>query len=203
MSSPVSNIGDLWQRAAMAARRIAGARYDAELLPAITGRHIAVLAADGVDLGQLDAVKTALRSAGAKFTVLAHQRSRLRSHDGRRSIIVHHTMRSRPPVMFDALYIPGGDESVCTLCDDDEALRFVRETFRHGKSIAASGDGVQVLRVAGLPLPDDGRQAALSGLILEAPRAGLDAMSAAFVAAIAQRRHWQRPPLGGALHSAA
>jgi catalase len=103
--------------------------------------------------------------------------------------------------MFDALYIPGGDESVSTLCDDDEALRFVRETFRHGKSIAASGDGVQVLRVAGLPLPDDARQAMLSGLIVELPRAGLGAMNAAFVAAIAQRRHWQRPALGGPLHA--
>jgi len=201
MSSQVSNIGDLWQRAAVAARRIAGARGAGEAVPAIAGRHIAVLAADGVDLGQLDAVKSALRSAGAKLTVLAHQRRRLRSNDGRRSIAVHHTMRSRPPVMFDALYIPGGDESVCTLCDDDEALRFVRETFRHGKSIAASGDGVQVLRVAGLPLPDDARQAMLSGLVVELPRAGLGAMSAAFVAAIAQRRHWQRAPLGSALHA--
>src|SRR5213593_2636297 len=154
MSSQVSNIGDLWQRAAVAARRIAGARGAGEAVSAIAGRHIAVLAADGVDLGQLD-----------------------------------------------ALYIPGGDESVCTLCDDDEALRFVRETFRHGKSIAASGDGVQVLRVAGLPLPDDARQAMLSGLVVELPRAGLGAMSAAFVAAIAQRRHWQRAPLGSALHA--
>src|SRR2546421_118841 len=91
MSSPISNIGDLWQRAAVAARRIAGAHDDSEAPPAIAGRHIAVLAADGVDLSQLDAVKSALRSAGAKFTVLAHQRSRLRSHDGRRSIAVHHT----------------------------------------------------------------------------------------------------------------
>ena len=155
MSSPISNIGDLWQRAAVAARRIAGAHDDSEALPAIAGRHIAV----------------------------------------------HHTMRGRPPVMFDALYVPGGDESVSTLCDDDEALRFVRETFRHGKSIAASGDGVQVLRVAGLPLPEDARQAALSGLILELPRAGLGVLSAAFVAAIAQRRHWQRPALGGPLHA--
>ena len=201
MSSQLSYIGDLWQRAAEAARRIAGVREGGEALPSIAGRHIAVLAADGVDLGQLDAVKSALRSAGAKLTVLAHQRSRLRSHDGWRSIAVHHTMRNRPPVMFDALYLPGGDESVSTLCDDDEALRFVRETFRHGKPIAASGDGVQMLQVAGVPLPEDARQAALSGVILELPRSGLGPMSVAFVAAIARRRHWQRAPLGGALHA--
>ena len=196
MSSQVSNIGDLWQRAAIAARRMAGIR-EVEVAQEVCGRHVAVLAADGLDLGQLDAVKSALRLAGARVTVLAHQRSRLRSNDGRRSLAVHHAIRSRPPVMFDALYVPGGDEHVSTLCDDDEALRFVRETFRHGKTIAVSGDGLQVLRVAGLPLPVDLSQAALSGVILELPRAGLRSFSAAFICAIAQRRRWQRAPLGG------
>jgi catalase len=186
-----ATLGALWQRAALAARRMAGARINGA--PAdLSGRHVAVLAADGVDLEQLDAVKVALRLAGAKVTVLAHRKGRLQARDGRRNVAARHTLRGRPPVMFDALYVPGGEDSVCALCDDDEALRFVREAFRYGKAIAASGDGVQVLRMAGLPVADDPRQGVVPGLVTDGVVNGLGELGDAFVGAIAQGRHWRR-----------
>ena len=40
--------------------------------------------------------------------------------------------------MFDALYIPGGENSIATLLGNDKALHFVNETYKHCKAIAAN-----------------------------------------------------------------
>ena len=51
--------------------------------------------------------------------------------------------------MYDAVYVPGGKESVTMLLGEYEARHFVREAYNHGKAIAASGEGGELLQAVG------------------------------------------------------
>lgn len=48
-------------------------------------------------------------------------------------------------VMFDAVYVPGGRESIDMLKQQGDGIHFVNEAFKHGKAIAATGEGVELL----------------------------------------------------------
>ncbi|MBL1177806.1 hypothetical protein [Pantanalinema sp. GBBB05] len=69
------------------------------------------------------------------------------------------------------------------------------EAFRHGKAIAATGEGVELLQasdIVGAELADqDGRIAANNGVITTRYGAIAD-VSQQFITAIAQHRHWHR-----------
>ena len=60
-------------------------------------------------------------------------------------------------VIFDAVYIPGGD-SVKTLMEHAGAIHFVAEAYKHCKPFGADGNGVDLLQKAipKLTLPADG-----------------------------------------------
>ena len=51
-------------------------------------------------------------------------------------------------MVFDAVFIPGGRASVEVLCQDANALLFVKEAYKHGKAIAASDEGVTLIAKA-------------------------------------------------------
>lgn len=51
-------------------------------------------------------------------------------------------------VLFDAVYVPGGDASLEALMQQAEASEFVNEAFKHCKAIAANGAGIELLASA-------------------------------------------------------
>ena len=53
-------------------------------------------------------------------------------------------------VLFDAVYVPGGEASVAALKNEAEAANFLSEAYKHCKTIAASGAGVELLEKAGV-----------------------------------------------------
>jgi len=59
---------------------------------------------------------------------------------------VDHALRTVASVLFDAVYIPGGEKSAAALAEEPDAIEFVNEAFRHCKAIAASGTGVNFLK---------------------------------------------------------
>lgn len=73
-------------------------------------------------------------------------------------------------VMFDAVYVPGGEESVAALRNENEPANFLNEAYQHCKTIAASGAGVEWLKSAGLiaESKDDGKKSSRSS-----PQAGI------------------------------
>ena len=48
-------------------------------------------------------------------------------------------------VLFDAVYIPGGQSSLDALMKKAKFKKFVDEAFMHCKAIAVDGEGVQLL----------------------------------------------------------
>lgn len=159
----------------------------------IKTRKVAVLAADGVDGNAITQMKQALMDAGARVKIIGHGLGEIVSMGGQ-IIAVDHGIVTMPSVLFDAVYIPGGAQSVAALKELDEALQFVRQAYRHAKAIATTGEGGQLLDKIGIlngmphaPYP--------LGVIVEQEGEPISATAAEFIAAIAHHRHWERPTL--------
>jgi hypothetical protein len=48
-------------------------------------------------------------------------------------------------VMFNAIYVPGGEKSIAPLQGEADALNFINEAYQHFKSLAVTGAGVELL----------------------------------------------------------
>jgi catalase len=160
----------------------------------IATRKIAILAADGYDHASLTSVKEALEGRGARCEIVSQHQRRLRGSGG--DVLVDKSYVVTASIMFDAVLVAGGRESVETLEGHGDALHFVNEAFKHCKTIGAIGEGVDLLRASQLtgigyaegaePVDD------LGVVTLAEAGAGLSSFNERFAAAIAQHRHWQR-----------
>jgi catalase len=169
----------------------------------IKTRKVAILAADGVDDAALTSMKRALMAAGAQTKVVAPRLGFLRSSKNQ-DIQIDFSLLTAGSVLFDAVYIPGGEQSVDTLKGDAKALRFVREAYLHCKAIAASDAGVELL-LAAHPVPEKAAPSKMKGAQTD-PLAALTGdegiiaargekesqVAAKFIKAIARHRNWKR-----------
>lgn len=157
----------------------------------IRTRKIAILAADGVNEESLNAVKDALKAAGAACDVIA---PRLGFVTGMNDTAIHSakSFLTTPSVLYDAVYVPGGTSSVATLEADPDAIHFLNEAFKHCKAIAADDDALQVLKATyfGRKLPEDNSDetAQMEGIIIGDIKNQVDR----FIRAIAMHRFWDR-----------
>lgn len=163
----------------------------------VKSRRIAILAADGFDRSQLMTMQQALQNAGASSKIVSKFGGMIRSTDGQ-EIEVDKLFVTTASVMFDAIYIPGGRQSVEALKQQGDAIHFVNEAFKHGKAIAATGEGVELLQhsdITGVVMVDPQLLEPMTsekGVITASNGADLNAMAQAFTEAIAQHRHWTR-----------
>ena len=154
------------------------------------GRKVAVLAADGVDGSQIMAIKQALKEVDAKAEIVAKFMGTIKAADGQ-ELEVDKTFLTGASVMFDAVYVPGGAKSIEALKTNGEALNFINEAFKHCKAIAATGEGVDLLKtsevqkVMGSSVQTD--QAVITGQSSDVKKT-----AKSFIEAIAQHRNWAR-----------
>ena len=119
----------------------------------LSGKKIAILAADGFEEVELTKPKKALEDAGAKTTVVSIEPGKIQgmNHaDKGDTVAVDQTLGDAEPQDFDALMIPGGLMNPDTLRSNEEALEFVRHFFREGKPVAAICHAPWVLIDAGV-----------------------------------------------------
>ncbi|HSF34137.1 MAG TPA: catalase, partial [Candidatus Tectomicrobia bacterium] len=163
----------------------------------IKTRKIAILAADGFDSTALSSMKQALTAVGAQAKVVAPRLGALRGANGDEAHI-DFSLLTASSVMFDAVYVPGGAQSVAALKAEATALHFVNEAYKHCKTIAVTGAGIDLLRACYLgmdTLPEP--SAAGNGMSVEegviiGRDEQTDTVAAEFIHAIAQHRHWSR-----------
>lgn len=106
----------------------------------LTGRKVAILAADGFEEAELTKPRAALEEAGATTTVVSIESGKIQgmNHaDKGETVPVDQTLEEAKPENFDALLIPGGLMNPDTLRSSEKALEFVRHFFREGKPVAA------------------------------------------------------------------
>ncbi len=154
----------------------------ANLLPGdIVSRKVAVLVANGVDGKAVEAIKAALMAKGAHAKVLGPTSAPVTTADGQ-SLPVDASAEGLPSVAFDAVFVPGGAESVKALSTDGVALHYLLEAYKHLKAIAVAGEAKELLTQ--LRLQED------AGLLVVSDAASTEA----FLNAIAQHRVWAREP---------
>ncbi len=163
----------------------------------LKGRKIAVLAADGVAADQINALKEALLAVGAKAEVVGPHLGSLQGADGS-AVQVDKTFANSSSVVFDAIFVPGGVQSVATLVKLGDARAFIDEAYKHAKAIAAIGEGVDVLaatqvgQLLGLKATSTASEKlAEQGVVVDSS-AAIQTLVQNFTRAIAQHRHWGR-----------
>ncbi|MEH2015403.1 catalase [Nostoc sp.] len=166
-----------------------------ELMPekTIKSRRIAILATDGVNAQELAALQQALKQQGAHAKIVATHGGKIKGDDGQ-EIPVEMTFVTAASVMFDAVYVPGGAQSIKMLKQQGEAVHFINEAFKHCKAIAATSEGVELLSIAnleGVKLSQDGVRSEM-GVVTSGQASDLKSIADDFIGAIAQHRHWMR-----------
>lgn len=154
----------------------------------IAGLKIAILSADGM-LGQsTSAVHAELTALGATPCFVAPHIGEVQTSD-RVPVVADASLENEPGFLFDALVLPEGEQAVKNLASDPHTLDFIKDTYRHGKTLLSLGASQALLAAAGVP----SQVAAGSmdqGLIIE--KAYTDEVQDAFIQALALQRHPQR-----------
>ena len=158
----------------------------------IRTRKVALLAADGVNENNLMAIIDSLTKEGAMVDVVAPKLGFITGENDTK-IPVYKSFLTTASVLYDAVYVPGGTNSVATLEAEADAVHFLNEAFKHCKAIAADKQALQVLKATyfGRKLPEDSSDetAMMEGVIISND---INTLSKQFIAAIAQHRFWER-----------
>ena len=134
----------------------------------ISGRKVAILAADGYDQAQMAVLTLAIKAQGAVAQVVSTRKGTIysSSHKGSKdpsqpteskqetmdssAIDAPWSIFTSKSVLFDATIIVGGQQSVDTLSQYGEAGTWVAETFKHHKAILAIDAGITLLQLANI-----------------------------------------------------
>jgi protease I len=107
----------------------------------LTGRRIAILAADGVERVELEQPRQALQHAGARTTLLSIHDGQIaaRNHDleDAGTFTVDQLIDNASPDDYDALLLPGGTINPDQLRMNQTAVNFVRDFIDTGKPVAS------------------------------------------------------------------
>lgn len=110
----------------------------------IETRQIAVLAADGFSMENLEKMKSVLEEGGAIIKIIAPMGGSI-TCDENIQHKVDASIMTTESVLFDAVYIPGGKKSVDALSENSKFIKFINEAFKHCKAIAVDGEGKEFL----------------------------------------------------------
>ena len=149
----------------------------------IRTRQIAILVADGVHLASIAAIHAALAAEGAVGHFVGPRVGKFVADDGA-EVEAGKSMENSPSVLFDALVLPDGDQAIETLARDGHTMEYLKDQFRHCKTILALGASRKLLEMAGIS-DFSGKD---SGILLAEPTKASSA-APAFIAAIAAHRH--------------
>jgi catalase len=137
----------------------------------IKTRKVAILAADGVDEREVAGLVRALTADGAVPQIIGPRGGTLKGAGGG-GVDVDWSLLTVGSVLFDAVFVPGGQKSSDALAADGAAVLFVREAYKHCKAVGGGGTGVAMLKASGI-----------TDAITTVP---------AFLKATAQHRDWSR-----------
>ncbi|MEU2944458.1 catalase [Nocardiopsis alba] len=159
----------------------------------LTGRQVAVLLSDGVDGDAVEAIRDALVAKGAVVELLARADGSVRTRDGG-DLALDRSYTTVSSVLYDAVAIPGGADSVDALEEDGEARHFVLEAYKHNKTIAALGQGTALLTGTGVSgqLATPPLETVTHEGVVRSPAVDTEFIEE-FARLIGLHRHWERP----------
>ncbi len=158
----------------------------------IATRRIAIIVADGVDGEPLRRLHTALTQRGAVPRFVGAALGQVASTSGE-PLEVEISIDAGPAVLYDAVVLPDGKQAVKQLAVIGYATEFIKDQYRHCKPILAFGASRALLEGAGVftTLPSGEED---PGVLL-CEEGNVTKALAAFTAAIARHRHFERETL--------
>jgi catalase len=163
----------------------------------VKSRQVAVLVAEGYNHSELMQVKEALKNAGAQCKVVSKHMGYIKSADGQKVEAIKN-YETTASIMYDAVFVPGGRQSIDALKMQGDAIHFINEAFKHCKAIGATGEGVDLFMdadIVGVSMSDpqsEGKLVAEKGVVTVRNSSDLNSFNQEFIKAIAQHRHWDR-----------
>ncbi|MGH8145664.1 MAG: catalase [Rhodanobacteraceae bacterium] len=115
----------------------------------LEGRVVGVLVHDGSDAAAIDALRKAVKAAGARTTIVAPKVGGADLSDGKH-LAAGGQLAGTPSVLFDAVAVVLSDEAGAQLVHDSAAVDFVRDAFGHLKAIAFDAGARALLERAGI-----------------------------------------------------
>lgn len=163
----------------------------------LKGRKVALVIAPGVEGEAIAQLQQALLEQGIIGRLVGPRIGPIPTASGD-VLNADASLENEPGFLFDGLVLPDGAEAVAALAQDGHTAEFIKDQFRHCKPILVLGASSALLAKAGVPASIDKSQAqGGTGLVIAE---GKDAAAAgeAFIAALAQHRHFGRemdPPM--------
>lgn len=150
-------------------------------LVSFKGRKMGVLMTDGYDADIYHHLENLLKGEGALCKVVAPHAGEIKSNKGD-VLTVDEKIDGGPSVLFDAVMILPGIDSVETLLQIPNAITFVSDAFNHNKFIGYSESAMPLLAKAGIvEMLDEGCLQLDSG-----------ETAAEFITKCRNLRYWQR-----------
>lgn len=153
----------------------------------IRTRKIAVLAADGMDGATLQTLRASLEEAGAVALLIGSRLGKITTQQGD-TLEVNASLENSPSVLFDALVLPDGEQAIAALARDAHTFDFIKDQYRHCKTILAFDAAKTLLQKAGIAATTN----ADAGLLIAPKKPQAAALAKEFIAAVAKHRHTVR-----------
>ena len=145
----------------------------------IATRQIAVLMADGFSRSDFMKMADALKQEGAMVKVVAPHGGTIKDESGKEQK-VDASIVTTESVLYDAIYVPGGKDSIRALKAQAKFTKFINEALKHCKAIAADHEGVELLEATYVSEFKDDEAICIN------------VEPAKFMKAIAKHRNWKR-----------
>ena len=147
-----------------------------------------MLIAEGFDEPALQKMKKALQAEGAVTHIVAPKLGMIAAENDR-ELMANQSFLTAASVLYDAVYVAGGDMCAANLAAEPNAVHFINEAYKHCKAIAAEASAMPVLEATyfNKKLQDKKRE---DGILIGDSKQ----LAASFIKAIAQHRFWEREP---------
>lgn len=149
-------------------------------------RKVAILADNGFNGAEVTGLMEMLKKSGITAEIISKNLGMIKSDDGN-ELEVNHTLLTSSSVLYDALYVAGGQQSVDSLMQKKEAVYFVDEAYSHFKTVGAGKEAAGMLAAAGIAL-----ESGAPGVVVFESGKEVTGDSQKFINAIVQHRHWSR-----------
>jgi len=155
-------------------------------------RKIAILVMPGFNGEELKKVKDTLKAKGAKCEVISQFLSPIVSMEGE-EVSPDKNFISVSSVLYDAVFVPGGEKSIEALSHQGFAISFINEAFKHCKALGATSEAIALLKKEDSKMQEirtafDDKVVSDLGIVTSMT-VSVD-FSDKLIDAIAQHRHW-------------
>lgn len=158
--------------------------------PTIESRKVAILCNHKVSENSVTRMKKALKQQGAQGCVIGPNLGFISTNEGG-EIKVQHSFLTSSSVLFDALFVPDGNNQAI-LASNPDVMEFLNDAYRHCKIIGVDGEGIDLLSAPqfiakGEDLNDAG--------IINSSHTDIENFETIFIDTLKMHRFWEREEL--------